>query len=154
MGRGLGRLGASPAARRSPPDRLNPMARVLLDTTVLIDVLRGRPAGARVESLHRQQGVLFVCAINVEEVIRGLRPGEEDGARRLFNGVLVAPLGRVEGELAGRWRQRHAARGVTLNQADCLVAAAALGVGARLATGNVKDYPMPELVVEHWPVGY
>ena len=36
---------------------------------------------------------VFVCAINVEEVIRGLRPGEEVGARRLFNGMLMAPLG-------------------------------------------------------------
>jgi len=45
------------------------------------------------------------------------------------------------------------ARGVTLAQADCLIAAAAVGVGARLATGNRKDFPMPELSVEHWPVG-
>ena len=69
------------------------MARVLLDTTVLIDVLRGRPAAARLGSLRGEQDVAFVCAINVEEVIRGLRPGEEVGARRLFNGMLMAPLG-------------------------------------------------------------
>ena len=25
---------------------------------------------------------------------------------------------------------------------------------ARLATGNVKDFPMPDLVVEHWQVGH
>ena len=129
------------------------MARVLIDTTVLIDVLRGRPAAERLRSLRRQQDVPFVCAINVEEVVRGLRPGEEAGAGRLFNGMVVAPLGRAEGELAGGWRHMYAARGVTLSQADCLVAAAALGVGARLATGNPKDYPMPELLVEHWPVG-
>jgi predicted nucleic acid-binding protein len=42
---------------------------------------------------------------------------------------------------------------VTLAQADCLVAAAALVVGGRLATGNPKDFPMAELAVEHWPVG-
>jgi predicted nucleic acid-binding protein len=42
---------------------------------------------------------------------------------------------------------------VTLAQADCLVAAAALSIGGRLATGNPKDFPMPELRIEHWPVG-
>jgi predicted nucleic acid-binding protein len=42
---------------------------------------------------------------------------------------------------------------VTLSQADCLIAAAARGVGARLATGNPKHFPMPELSTEHWPVG-
>jgi hypothetical protein len=30
---------------------------------------------------------------------------------------------------------------------------AAVGVGARLVTGNPNDFPMHELVVEHWPVG-
>src|SRR5688572_8264219 len=37
--------------------------------------------------------------------------------------------------------------------ADCLVTAAALGVGARLATGNPKDFPMKELAVESPPPG-
>lgn len=40
-----------------------------------------------------------------------------------------------------------------LSQADCLIAAAAVGVGARLVTGDPKDFPMRELDVEVWPVG-
>jgi predicted nucleic acid-binding protein len=36
---------------------------------------------------------------------------------------------------------------------NCLIAAAAVGVGARLATGNPKHFPMEELEVEHWPAG-
>jgi hypothetical protein len=42
---------------------------------------------------------------------------------------------------------------VTLAQADCLVAAAAVGVGAVLATGNPKDFPMEDLDVELWAPG-
>ena len=72
----------------------------------------------------------------------------------LLNGLLIAPLGRTEGERAGTWRRSFAARGISLSQADCLVAAAALGMDARLATGNPKDFPMSEIVVEHWPVGF
>jgi predicted nucleic acid-binding protein len=34
-----------------------------------------------------------------------------------------------------------------------LIAAAAVGAGARLATGNPKHFPMDELEVEHWPAG-
>jgi hypothetical protein len=55
--------------------------------------------------------------------------------------------------MAGRWRRDFAAKGVTLSQADCLVAAAALSVGATLATGNPRDFPMRELAVEEWPAG-
>ena len=43
--------------------------------------------------------------------------------------------------------------GVTLSQADCLIAAGAVGVGARLATGKPKDFPMREFGVEVCPVG-
>ena len=44
-------------------------------------------------------------------------------------------------------------RGVTISQADALIAAAAHAIGGRLATGNPKHFPMPELTVEHWPAG-
>jgi len=95
----------------------------------------------------------YACAINVEEVARGLRPREEQAARSLFGGLRLVPLTEAEGWQAGEWRRDFAQRGHTLTQPDCLVAAAALAVGARLATGNTKDFPMPELTVEHWPVG-
>ena len=63
----------------------------------------------------------------------------------------MAPLGAAEGIRAGRWRREFAARGITLHQADCLIAAAAHGIEATLATANVDDFPMSEVVVEHWP---
>jgi len=122
-----------------------------LDTSVLIDALRGRDAAARLRALTSLSDAPYVCAINVEELWRGARPGEEASIARFLRGVRVASLGREEGEMAGRWRRDFAARGVTLGQADCLVAAAAVRLGARLATGNPKDFPMPDLVVEHWP---
>lgn len=128
------------------------MAELLLDTTVLIDALRGRPAAERIRSLRGEGPPPYVCAIVVEEIWRGIRPDEERAVRRLLGGLRVAPLGRAEGERAGRWRARFAAQGITLSQADCLIAAATVGVGARLATGNPRDFPMEELTVEDWPV--
>lgn len=129
------------------------MVRILLDSTVLIDALRGRPAADRIRQLRRDGVQPWTCAISVEEVWRGLRPSEGAAARRLFNGLRLAPLGTQEGQRAGTWRRDYAQRGVTLHQADCLVAAAAVGIGAPLATANTTDFPMPELTVEHWPVG-
>jgi len=128
------------------------VSRVLLDSTVLIDALRGRPAAARVAGLRRRGTEPWTCAISVEEIWRGLRPSEEPAARRLFNGLRVAPLGVAEGVLAGTWRRRFAEQGVTLHQADCLIAAAAVGIEASLATANTGDFPMAELTVEDWPV--
>jgi predicted nucleic acid-binding protein len=127
---------------------------LLLDTTVLIDALRGRGAAARLRALRTTGEQPYICAVNVEEVVRGLTAKEEGLAHRLLNGLRIVPLGRREGEVAGAWRRSYAARGLTLSQADCLIAAAAVRLGSgRLATGNPDHFPMPELAVEHWPAG-
>jgi predicted nucleic acid-binding protein len=130
------------------------LAAVLLDTTVLIDLLRGASeARRRLAELRAAGYEPHVCAVNIEETVRGLRPREHVPAQQLFAGLRVAPLGRDEGWQAGVWRREYARRGRTLAQADCLVAAAARAIGGRLATGNPKDFPMRELRVEHWPAG-
>ena len=130
------------------------MGAVLLDSTVVIDLLRHR-AGAmsRLRDVQEQEDVPFVCAVTVEEVTRRLRPSEDDDVVELLEALSVAPLGVPEGRLAGFWRRSAAKRGRSLHQADCLIAAAAVGVGARVATGNPKDFPMRGVQVEHWPVG-
>jgi hypothetical protein len=127
------------------------VARLLLDSTVLIDALRGRSAAGRLMGLRRTGTEPWVCAISIEEIWRGLRPDEEPVVRRLVNGLRLAPLGATEGIRAGTWRRAFAEQGVTLRQADCLIAAAAVGIGANLATANVADFPMDELSVDPWP---
>lgn len=126
---------------------------ILLDSTVLIDALRGRTAADTIRAHAGRRVDLLTTGINVEEIARGLRPREVATAQALFDGLIVVPVGRTEGWQAGRWRAAFASRGVTLSQADCLIAAAAWSAGATLATGNPRDFPMEEVTVEHWPVG-
>ena len=117
-------------------------------------MLRGRPeTTARLLSLRGRAGAPYTTAINVEEIHRGLRPEEESAAKRLFDGLRIIALDRRQGEIAGRWRREHAARGVTLAQADCLIAAAAAVTKAPLATGNPRHFPMEGVDVQHWAVG-
>jgi predicted nucleic acid-binding protein len=125
----------------------------VLDSTVLIDFLRGRPAVGRVLALRASGDVPATTAINVEEIVRGLRHAETQAAQRLFSGLIVLPVDARAAWQAGTWRRTFAARGVTLYQSDCLVAATAWVNDGALATGNPKDFPMRQLKVEHWPVG-
>lgn len=128
------------------------MAAILLDTTVIIDLLRGRAdARRRLTELRDAGDSPFACAINVEETVRGLGTSEREAAKRLFDGLRMVPLTDIEGWRAGEWRRAYASRGRTLAQADCLIAAAAVTIGGRLATGNPRDFPMSDLTVEHWP---
>lgn len=125
-----------------------------MDTTVLIDVLRGY-AGAtrRLDALQTTGDFPCICAITAEEISFQLRPRERERLADLIEGLGTAPLGIAEGRIAGWWRRDFKKRGITLSQADLLIAAAAYGLGGRLATGNPKDFPITEIAVEHWPVG-
>ena len=126
---------------------------VLLDSTVLIDALRGRPAADRIRRLREIEDVPCTTAINVEEIVRGLKPKEHAVARRLFDGLIVLPIREEEAWRAGEWRRSYAAKGFSISQADALIGAVATSIHARLATGNPKDFAFLAETVEHWPVG-
>lgn len=125
---------------------------MILDSTVVIDMLRGRPAGDRVRAMLARKDVPYICAVTADEVIRGVRPEHMGRASTVLLNFRQAPLGMYEGVLAGLWRRDFAKQGITLAQSDCLIAAAAVGVHATIATGNPKDFPM-DVSVEHWPAG-
>lgn len=129
------------------------MGFVLLDSTALIDALRGRGAVERIRELRSSGDRAAISPVNVEEIVRGLRERERDPALRFLRGLRLISLDRAQAIQAGEWRRHYAAHGRTLAQADCMIAAAALRAGGRLATGNPRDFPMTELTVEHWPVG-
>lgn len=126
---------------------------VLLDTTVVIDYLRGRPVADRVDALFDRGDSVATTPVTVQEVVRGLRPKEVADAHAMVEGLVVLVIGEAEGWLAGEWHRDFAGRGITLGHADSLIAATAHTAGAVLATANVKDFPMPGLQVEHWPAG-
>jgi predicted nucleic acid-binding protein len=124
---------------------------IFFDTSVLIEALRGRSAAARIRELTLRDVPAYVCAINIEELWRGARRSADEAQLvELLQGLLVVPLGEDEGTRAGKWRRDFAAKGITLGQADCLIAAAAVTIGATLATRNVADFPMTELRIEDW----
>ncbi len=113
---------------------------VVLDTSVVIDMLRGyEPALTYGRSLSEPP---FCSEIVRVEVIRGLRSAERTTADRLFSSltwvVIDEAIARRAGDLGRRWRRSH--RGI--GSADLVVAATVLQLDAGLATLNVKHFPM------------
>jgi predicted nucleic acid-binding protein len=115
---------------------------VVLDTSILIDVLRG--SRAALEYLHGLQLVPACSEVTRVEVLRGLRSSERTGAERLFQALRWVPLdealARRAGELARRWDRHRSGIGL----ADVVIAATAQQLAADLATTNVRHFPMFE----------
>ncbi|MGQ0666908.1 MAG: type II toxin-antitoxin system VapC family toxin [Nitrospiraceae bacterium] len=123
------------------------MTKIVLDTDVLIDVLRGRQTARSFLQDVEDRFIPSCSVISVAELSVGMRPEEETGTRTLLDALVIIPVTLEIAEVAGRFKKRTTSRRLEL--ADCLIAATAFVEGAPLATGNVKDYPMHEITLLH-----
>lgn len=125
---------------------------LLLDTTVLVDVLRNRRDRRQWLGELAQQGhTLTIAPISVGELYAGMRSGEEARTEEFLSTLLCYPLTRALARRAGALVVDHARQGRTLTLADMTVAATALEHGLMLATDNTKDFPLPELTLQPLP---
>jgi predicted nucleic acid-binding protein len=112
----------------------------LVDTTVLIDLLRGSPAA--LAYLQRLERRLIASEVTRIEIIRGLRPAERPAAEAMFRAIgwvaVDENIARRAGQLGRHWARSHGAIGL----ADLIIAATAEEYGAELATSNIKHFPM------------
>src|SRR6202167_724084 len=111
--------------------------RLLLDTSVLIDVLRRRHGRRELlAELVRGGHTLATSALNIAEVYAGMRPDEEARTKAFLNALPCHESTASVSEMAGRLKRQWARKGRTLTLADTLVAAVALEKGFTLATDN------------------
>ena len=118
----------------------------LLDTTVLIDVLRSR--NARRELLARlvNEGHHFsTTALNIAEVYAGVRKEEIELTGSFLDSLECRELNASSGRRAGLLKSEWARKGRTLSLADTIIAAIAIEMECSLMTDNRKDFPMTEL---------
>jgi predicted nucleic acid-binding protein len=118
----------------------------LLDTDAVIDFFKGFPASVElIQQLFQQGETLCTCAVVTAEVYAGLNPNERSRGEELLRALRFFATSRGTARQAGLWRYAFARQGVQLATTDCLIAAIAHERGATLVTGNMDDYPMPEL---------
>lgn len=116
---------------------------------VVIDLLRGHSEG--VAFLEPGREPLMISAITTHEVYAGMRSGEEEMTDAMLSSFVTVPFGASEADLTSAWWRDYRSRGKTLDFRDMAIAATAVSRNLPLATGNVRDFPMPELRVEQWP---
>lgn len=115
---------------------------VVVDTSVLIDVLRGEPAA--VETLRRERlaGRLHASEVTRLEVLAGMQPPEEGATRTLFGALVWHALDEGIAEISGRLGREWLPGNRGIDSADLAIAATAIALEARLLTRNVKHFPM------------
>jgi predicted nucleic acid-binding protein len=118
---------------------------VLLDSDVVVEVLRGRKAVAAALSALEAGGVeTFTCGVVAAEIFAGVRAGEEAATESFFHARGDVVIDGTTGRRAGSYLAKYA-RSHSVEIADALVAAAAATTGLRLWTLNRKHYPLRDV---------
>jgi len=117
---------------------------LLVDTDVLIDVLRGHDAA--VAWLAQAVAGVSLSAITVAELYAGIKGGREMALLQDLLGLFpILPVSAEVARLGGQYRRQYRpSHGVGL--ADALIAATAVEHRAQLVSLNRKHFPMLDRV--------
>ncbi len=121
------------------------MAKILLDSDVIIEWLRGhQPFLEDVPKLIEQHSELFWSPVSVAEIFAGVRQNEQSDVSNLF--LLLEPVSITMevGKKAGVYLKSYA-KSHNVELGDALIAACASSEGLKLWTLNKKHYPMKEV---------
>lgn len=118
------------------------MTALLVDTSVLIDALRGVEPARELLREQATRGPLVGSIVTRVEVLCGMRQAEERVTRALLDRLVWHPVDdevvEEAGRLGRRWLPSH--RGI--DTADLTIAATASVLGLPLKTRNVRHFPM------------
>jgi predicted nucleic acid-binding protein len=117
--------------------------KLLLDTSVIIDHLRGdaRAVGLLREAVEAGDELWSLTVVRTE-VLAGMRRGEEASTLALLGALRWQDVSIEIADRAGDLARRYLKRFPGVDTIDYLLAACALGLEARLLTKNVKHFPM------------
>jgi len=122
------------------------MANYLLDTTVIIDYLRGKKEKVKFIKKLASEGLLLgCCLINIIEVYAGMREKEREATEEILDSLEYYEVTKETAKKAGEYKRVYREKGVTLSLPDVTIAAVAISNNLILVTDNLKHYPMPEL---------
>ena len=117
--------------------------RMVLDTSVLIDHLRGRPRAATAlipDAIARGDELSSPHVVRAELLV-GMRASEEDATRDLLRLISWYDVDESVAE-AGALGRRYLASRPGIDVADLIIAAHTRQLDAEIKTTNVKHFPM------------
>lgn len=114
----------------------------LVDTSVIIDYLRGHHGAKEVLEIRRSETPLHASEITRLEVLAGMTNHEEAGTRSLLSIFNWHPVDTMIAERTGELGRKWLPSRRSIDSADLAIAATALIIVGALLTCNIKHIPM------------
>jgi len=117
----------------------------LVDTDVLIWVLRGKREIVEKLSALKEESPLSISVISIAEIYKNIFPSELTTTEDYLNQHLILEVDQKIAKLAGLYWQQYSKRLKNLTLTDCLIAGTANMNNLTLLSLNVKHFPMEDI---------
>ena len=119
----------------------------LLDTNILIWVLRENKIYVDVYRELKRASTLFISTITIAEIYKNVYPTELIGTEEVLSEFEVWDVTVSIAKLGGLYWQQYCKNIAKLNILDCLIAATAKEHDLTLVTLNTRHFPMKDIKV-------
>jgi predicted nucleic acid-binding protein len=119
----------------------------LLDTDILIWVLRGKKDIINKVSQFKDESSLSISVISIAEIYKNIFPSELTPTEDYLLQHIQLDVNQKIAKIAGLYWQEYSKKLKNLSLTDCLIAATANVHDAKLVTLNTKHFPMKDISV-------
>jgi predicted nucleic acid-binding protein len=119
----------------------------LLDTDILIWVLRGKKDIINKVSQFKDESSLSISVISIAEIYKNIFPSELTPTEDYLLQHIQLDVNQKIAKIAGLYWQEYSKKLKNLSLTDCLIAATANVHEAKLVTLNTKHFPMKDISV-------
>ena len=119
----------------------------LLDTDVLIWVLRGKKEIVEKVLKLKEESALAISVISTAEIYKNVYPSELSITEDYLNEHIVFDVDQKIAKIAGLYWQQYIKRLKNLSLTDCLIAATANVNNLTLVSLNTKHFPMKDIKI-------
>ena len=119
----------------------------LLDTDVLIWVLRGKTEIIEKVSNLKDKSALGISAISTAEIYKNIFPSELTATEDYLQQHIIFDVDQKVAKIAGLYWQQYAKQRKNLSLIDCLIAGTANVNNLVLVSLNTRHFPMKDIQV-------